>query len=207
MALKEDLLSTFNAMPDSKEFDEIAQNIADYMDNASITMKTSGGTHGSNTVAMISGSGSFDTSSGVSAFKKLIKTATDAMKNMTKGGDSYLASQLVTGISALVASGTVSVTCNGTETVPPPSGATSKVSWEEEGKITCTGAEKLLTDIQDVFDEMGKKVDDESKTKKDDYLADGLASAIHTYFTAGVVATTGKNGYTTTGVGTVSATK
>ena len=118
-------------------------------------------------------------------------TACNTMKNMTEGGDDFLAEQIGKGLKQMADNGKVNTTVKGTLTAPNE--ATSAMSGSAQGSIKCDST-SLVKALKSLFKDMYDNREDKREDKSYDgnmEFAKKLASEIKTFFTSGNITTKG----------------
>lgn len=198
--LKTDIQKVFRDMQSDDDFCEGLASLCQEFGESGDIVTTDTGTVSS---GVFSGSGSGGLTLSDSLMSEPLKTACIEMKKgEMQNGDDYLAEEIGKAIKAMTDSGEVNTDVTGVttspqgQTVPPSSG-------KAKGTITCSNAD-LIQGLKDCFASMKSRYAEES-FDGDEYFASELASLVHSYFTAGVIATSGQgelNG--TTGTGSIS---
>jgi hypothetical protein len=180
-ALKNDLLSAFNSMNgDDKVFSEkVSAAVKKYAESGSIATTDIGTV----SAGAFTGAGTGQINCDASICETIIYSACQAMKNMTTGGNKYLAEKLASGIHSMIAAGQVKT--NVTGMVTPPSSSPVPLSGTATGTLAGVPAS-----MQAAFLAAFNAVDGMNKGG-DDYMAQQMAAAVDAYLKSGVASTSG----------------
>lgn len=136
------------------------------------------------------------------ACAQIIKQACLTMKTMTSGGADFLADEIGRGLQKMADDGQVTTTVTGTLT-PPSSSPITPYGGTATGNIQCNGT-TVATALKTLFNKMWNDRNNEGYDGNADF-ADGLAKAVNTFWTTGIVSTKGAGNIAgSTGTGTIA---
>lgn len=117
----------------------------------------------------------------------IIKNACTVMKNMTEGGNDYLAVEMGKAFQKMADDGIVNTSVTGT--LYPPSSSPVAYGGSTKGDINCVSS-PLIAELKTLFTEMWNYREQETYDGNKEF-ARRLANAINTFFTSGVISTQG----------------
>lgn len=198
--LQASLLATFNSMKDGQSItfaQGIATAVVTFVSTGLVTTTDVGAVSGGAFV----GSGTGTITVTPTDCLNTIKNACDKMKDMTSGGDDYLAQEIGKGLKQMADNGKVITTVVGTMTTP--AGVPTPMAGSANGSIKCVET-ALVQNLKLLFKEMYNKKDDDSYNGNMEF-AKKLASEINTFWTTGIVSTDGSANLSgSKGTGTVA---
>lgn len=183
--LKNDLLAAFNSMTDGDDTvfaKKVSKAVADFAQSGKISTTDAGAI----SAGTFTGKGTGSISVQSSICENIILSACKAMRNMTSGGDSFLAEKIASGIHTMISSGKVSTSVNGT--VVPPSGTPSGMGGSAKGTMNGVSA-TIQSGLISAFRAMGRMT-----SGGDSHFAEQAASAVNKYLKAASIMTNGTGG-------------
>jgi len=181
-ALESDILEVFQSMTDDddKVFSEgISAAVKNFAESGGIATADAGTV----SAGVYAGAGSGGITVDASVSEQIIHAACVVMRNMTTGGNTYLAMQIAAGIHAMILTGEVETDVTGQ--VTPPGGLPVALNGSAAGTMTGVPL-PMQTAFANAYDAM-----DSMESGGDEYMAAQMATAINTYMTTAVVATSG----------------
>lgn len=184
--LQSTLYTLFSSMNDG-----LSETFANGIASAVVTFVSTGTVNtvdaGTVTGGTFAGSGNGTLTVTPTELASTLISACNTMKNMTEGGDDFLAEQIGKGLKQMADNGKVNTTVKGTLTAP--NGATSAMSGSAQGSIKCDST-SLVKALKSLFKDMYDNKEDKSYDGNMEF-AKKLASEIKTFFTSGVITTDG----------------
>lgn len=194
--LSSDILSVFNSMKDRAQSTTNPPTDTDFsngISNAVVTYISKGevSTNDSGTIptgTYTGGKGKGKLTVTATNCAKIILDACDNMNSKNRD-DNYLAEEIGKALKKMADEGTVATTVTGGTMTPPSGQAVTGYGGSAEGTISCNST-SLVSNLKTVFSEMNRRRE-ENNFDGNEYLADELASNIHSFWTSGTVSTNG----------------
>ena len=195
-SLSSDILSVFNSMKSRAQSKTNPPTNADFsngISNAVVTYISKGevSTNDSGTIptgTYTGGKGKGKLTVTATNCAKIILDACDNMNNRNRDDD-YLAEEIGKALKKMADEGTVATTVTGGTMTPPSGQPVTGYGGSAVGTISCNST-SLVSNLKTVFSEMSRRRE-ENNFDGNEYLADELASNIHSFWTSGTVSTNG----------------
>ena len=195
-SLSSDILSVFNSMKSraqSKTNPPTNTDFSNGISNAVVTYISKGevSTNDSGTIptgTYTDGKGKGKLTVTATNCAKIILDACDNMNSRNRD-DAYLAEEIGKALKKMADEGTVATTVTGGTMTPPSGQPVTDYGGSAEGTISCNST-SLVSNLKTVFSEMNRRRNEEN-FDGNEYLADELASNIHSFWTSGTVSTNG----------------
>ena len=188
--LQTDILTVFNNMGSNATNDDFANGLANAVVAFVGTGQVSTTDGGTVPGGAFSGGGTGTLSVTATNCAKIIKDACEEMKNMTSGGNNYLAEELGKAFKKMADEGTVTTTVTGTLTPPSPSPSITPYGGSATGSISCNST-AMVQALKILFSNMY------THAGEDDYngnleFAKELATQLNNFWTSGRISTSGE---------------
>lgn len=195
-SLSSDILSVFNSMKSraqSKTNPPTNTDFSNGISNAVVTYISKGevSTNDSGTIptgTYTGGKGKGKLTVTATNCAKIILDACDNMNSRNRD-DAYLAEEIGKALKKMADEGTVATTVTGGTMTPPSGQPVTGYGGSAEGTISCNST-SLVSNLKTVFSEMNRRRNEEN-FDGNEYLANELASNIHSFWTSGTVSTNG----------------
>lgn len=180
--LKNDLLTAFNSMTDGDDnvfAEKVSKAVAEYAQAGLVSTIDAGAIP----AGAFTGKGTGSISVQSSICENILIAACKAMANMTAGGDTYLATQMASGIHAMISAGEIKTVVTGT--VVTPSGVSLPMAGQAKGVMIGVPA-TIQAGLIATFSTMATMTEG-----GDDYFATQAAAVITAYLKAAIITTNG----------------
>ena len=180
--LKKDLLAAFNSMTDGDDnvfSKKVSKAVAEYVQAGLVSTVDAG----SIPAGAFTGKGTGSISVQSSICENILIAACKTMANMPSGGDAYLATQMASGIHAMISAGEIKTAVTGTAVTP--SGVSSPMAGQAKGVMIGVPA-TIQAGLIATFSTMATMTE-----RGDDYFATQAAAVITAYLKAAIITTNG----------------